>query len=157
MLVPCIAAMFWTTTPPRDDRAALQEMLALAKQLPDQCRLDREMDMTMTKIEMRLREIRGRNRRVMMPPVPTHSGVYGTLLEFLEFYVPRPVIESTLGVRSKEVAPYASAFVVKSVAFQIMLRVVDWFVVWLLILPLRVLLRLVRALVYVVWVTLSDV
>ena len=68
--------------------------------------------------------------------------LHDALLEFLEFYVPKSVIEDRLGVRVSEDDPEdVPLFIAKSFVFQIMLRVVDWLAYVLVAWPVMFVLR----------------
>jgi hypothetical protein len=133
-ILPCALGALWTLMPSgadpktlsRDERAraGLRDMWRIAKKLPREFRADRETDMLLRGINKRLSEVR------MVRAFRSHEErdmVYDAVLEFLEFYVPKSVIEDRLGVRASEDDPEdVPLFIAKSFIFQVMLRVVDW-------------------------------
>ena len=149
-ILPCALGALWALRPSgantmsnmsRDDRAraGLREMWKIAKRLPREFRGDRETDALLRAINKRLRETRTvrafRSRE-------EHDMLHDALLEFLEFYVPKSVIEDRLGVRASEDDPEdVPLFIAKSFVFQIMLRVVDWLAYVLVAWPVMFVLR----------------
>ena len=149
-ILPCALGALWALLPSgtntmsnlsRDDRArvGLREMWKIAKKLPREFRGDRETDMLLRGIDKRLREVR--TVRAFRSH-EEHDVLHDALLEFLEFYVPKSVIEDRLGVRVSEDDPEdVPLFIAKSFVFQIMLRVVDWLAYVLVAWPVMFVLR----------------